>query len=465
MASISSAGIGSGLDVNSIVTQLMAIERQPLTALKTKQTSIQTTVSEYGKVKSAISTLRDAASKLAGSSLWAQTVSSSSDAKAVTSTTNGSVAGTYAVAVQSLASVQTVATGVYPVTTTSPGSGVLRIDMGAWGAGQTSFTGKSPAVSADITIAASDTLADVRDKINAAGVGVTALIMTDSSGSRLLMRSTISGAENGFRTSGIAGLSFDPSAGAAGMTQTQAAADAKATVNGLPVTSTTNAFVNIVDGLSLTLNAVTTAPVNIDVAADKENLKKAITAFADSYTAVMKLIATNTKYDPVTKRGGPLLADSAVSAMQTQMRSLVGDVSGASSVFSRLSDVGLQIQTDGSMTVNATKLDSALVNLPELKKAFSNSDVLNPANNGFAKKFKTLNDAMLSSDGSLASRTDGLGTQLTRNQRSQDDMNVRLAGIEKRLRAQYNALDSRMAELSGRSGLVSQQIASYNNQR
>ena len=461
MATISSAGIGSGLDVNSIVTQLMAIERQPLNALQTKATSIQTTVSEYGKVKSAISTLRDAASKLASASQWAQTVSTSSNPAAVTSTTNGSVAGTYAVAVQSLASVQTVATGVYPTTTSTPGSGVLTIDMGAWGAGQTSFTGKSPAVTASIPIAASDTLTDVRDKINAAGVGVTALIMTDSSGSRLLMRSNVSGAENGFRSSGVAGLNFNPPGGA-GMTQTQAAADAKATVNGLPVTSSTNVFANIVDGLSLTLNAVTTAAVNVDVVADKDSFKKAITAFADSYTAVMKLIATDTKFDPVTRRGGPLLADSAVTTMQTQMRSLVGDASGASGVFGRLSDVGLQIQTDGSMTVNATKVDSALVNLTELKKAFSNSDVLNPANNGFAKKFKALNDTMLASDGSLAGKTDGLSTQLTRNQKSQDDLTIRLAGIEKRLRAQYNALDARMGQLNGRSNLVSQQIAAYN---
>lgn len=462
MASISSAGIGSGLDVNSIVTQLMAIERQPLTALQTKQTSIQTTVSEYGKVKSAISSLRDAASKLSGASLWGQTVSTSSNAAAVTSTTNGSVSGTYSVAVQALASAQTVATGVYPATTTRPGSGVLRIEMGAWGAGQTSFTGKAPAVTANISVAASDTLVDVRDKINAAGVGVTALIMTDTTGSRLLMRSNATGAAEGFRTSGIAGLRFDPSTAGANMTQTQTASDAKATVNGLAVTSNTNTFVNIVDGLSLTMNAITTAAVNVDVVADKESLKKALTAFADAYTAVNKLIAADTKYDPVTKKGGPLLADSTVSAMQSQLRSLVGASTGASTVFARLSDVGLQIQTDGSMTVNSTKVDSALVNLIELKKAFSNSDVAVSANDGFGKKFRVLNDRFLAADGGLASRTDGLGTQLTRNQKSQDDMNVRLAGIEKRMRAQYNALDARMAQLTGASSLVSQQIAAYN---
>ena len=75
MATISSAGIGSGLDVNSIITQLMAIEQQPLKALQTKATTIQSTVSEYGKIKSAISTMRDLASKLASTATWAQTTS------------------------------------------------------------------------------------------------------------------------------------------------------------------------------------------------------------------------------------------------------------------------------------------------------------------------------------------------------------------------------------------------------
>ena len=107
---ISSAGIGSGLDVNSIVTQLMAIERQPLTALETKATAIQSTVSEYGKIKSAVSTLRDLASKLASATTWGQTITNSSST-AVAATTNNSAAGSYTVEVQALASVQTIATG------------------------------------------------------------------------------------------------------------------------------------------------------------------------------------------------------------------------------------------------------------------------------------------------------------------------------------------------------------------
>jgi flagellar hook-associated protein 2 len=460
MASVSSAGIGSGLDVNSIITQLMAIEKQPLTALQTKATTIQSTVSEYGKIKSAVSTLRDLSSQLAGSSTWNQTAASSSGT-AVTATTNNSGAATYSVEVQSLASTQTLATGVMPATST-PGAGTLHIELGTWGAGQTSFTPKAGATAIDVAITATDTLAEVRDKINAAGAGVTALVMTDASGSRLLLRSSASGAANAFRTSGIPMLAFDPSAGASTMTQSQTAADAQATVNGLPVTSTTNTLSNIVDGLTLNLAQVTTAPVTVNVVSDTEALKKTLTDFAAAYSAVIKLIATDTKYDATAKKGGILQGDSAAVGLQRQLRSLAGAASGASAVYGHLSDVGLQLQGDGSMTVNASKLANALGNVAEVKKLFSNGSLTDPTLDGFGKRFRVVTDAMLGVDGSLTTRTDGLGQQLQRNQRDQDSLQLRLDGIEKRMRAQYTALDATMAQLNSQSAYVTQQIAAFN---
>ena len=198
------------------------------------------------------------------------------------------------------------------------GGGTLRIELGTWGAGPDQLHRRRPARRAiDIAVAATDTLADIRDKINAAGAGVTALVMTDASGSRLLIRSNATGAANAFRTTvtdddggnadaaGLSALAFDPSAGAAAMTQSQTAADAAATVNGLPVTSTSNTLTNIVDGLTLTLNAETTltGPVTVNVVTDAEALKKTLTDFAAAYTAVVKLIAADTKYDPVAKKG------------------------------------------------------------------------------------------------------------------------------------------------------------------
>jgi len=136
-------------------------------------------------------------------------------------------------------------------------------------------------------------------------------------------------------------------------------------------------------------------------------------------------------------------------------------VSGASATFPHLSDTGLQIQADGSMTVNATKLDSALANLTELKKVFSNSDFTVPSNDGFGKSFRTMTSAMLGIDGSLTTRTDGLGKQLARNQTDQDNLNVRLTGIEARMRAQYTALDTQMATLNSNSSYITQQLASW----
>jgi len=468
MATISSAGIGSGLDVNSIVTQLMAIERQPLTTLQTKATTIQSTVSEYGKIKSTVSTLRDLAAKLANTTTWGQTTSTSSNPAAVSATTSGSAAGTYSVEVQSLASVQTLASGMFAATTATLGGGTINIELGTWGAGQTSFTPKSGVTSLDIVTTATDTLADVRDKINAAGAGVTALIMTDAAGSRLLIRSNSSGAENAFRTTvtgddgtptGLSQLGYGTTTKA--MSQNQTAANAAATINGLAVTSPSNTLANIVDGLTLTLSQVTTSAVNVDVVTDKESLKKTLTEFAAAYTAVVKLIGTDTKYDPVAKKGGILQGDSAAVGLQRQLRTLAGSASGASATFPHLSDTGLQLQADGSMTVNTTKLDSALANLVELKKVFSNSYFTVPGNDGFGKSFRNMTGAMLGIEGALTTRTEGLGKQLTRNQTDQDNLNVRLAGIEKRMRAQYTALDATMAQLNSSSSYITQQLASW----
>lgn len=474
MATISSAGIGSGLDVNSIITQLMAIERQPLEALEKKETTLQTTVSEYGKIKSAISTLRDLSSRLASTTTWAQTTSTS-NSTAVSAASNGSAAGTYSVEVSKLASVQTVATGVVPAGSTL-GSGTLRIELGAWtGTPATTFTPNATATALDVTVAATDTLADIRDKINAAGAGVTALVMNDASGSRLLIRSNATGAANAFRTTvtdddgngsdaaGLSRLAYDPSAAATQMTLSQTAADAAALVNGLPVTSTTNTLTNIVDGLTLTLNAETTltGPATVNVVTDTEALKKTLTDFAAAYSALVKLIATDTKYDPVAKKGAILQGDSAATGMQRQLRTLAGSASAASAVFGHLSDIGLELQADGSMTVNASRLGAALANVAELKKMFSNSSLVDPTLDGFGKRFRSIADSMIGIDGALTTRTDGLNQQLQRNQKDQDALEMRLAAIEKRYRAQYTALDTAMAQLQTQSSYITQQIAAW----
>lgn len=471
MSTISAPGIGSGLDVNSIINQLIAVERIPIDDLQAKNTKIQAQISEYGKLKSAMSALRDASLALTKSDTWGASIGTSSNASAVgVAVKSGAALGNLAVTVQRLASAQSLAGGVMASPTALVGAGTLHIELGAWNADQSAFTPKSGATAVDITVEATDTLAQVRDKINASGAGVTAMILTDAGGSRLIMRSSESGAANAFRTSvvdadganadasGLSALAYDPSAGAAVMSRTEAAGDAEATLNGLPVRSASNTLVDIVDGVTLTLQQVAADPVTIGVVSDKEALKKSVQAFADAYNALSKLLGQELKYDAASDTAGPLQGDSTAVGLQRQLRALVGNASGASTAFTRLSDVGLEMQRDGTLTVNATKLDAAVTNLPEVEKFFANTDLTTPANDGIARQFRLMTDAMLSVDGSIATRTNGLQANVDNNNDQQDRLEIRVAQTEKRLRAQYTALDATMGKMQGLSSYLNQQL-------
>jgi flagellar hook-associated protein 2 len=215
--------------------------------------------------------------------------------------------------------------------------------------------------------------------------------------------------------------------------------------------------------VTLTLNAETPAgAVNVTVAPDNAALKKTLTDFASAYTELARLIAADTKYDATTKKAGPLQGDSAIVGLQTQLRSMIGASSGASSAFARLSDVGFEMQQDGSLTVNTTKLDKAIANLPELRALFSNSSLTDPSLDGFGKRFRVVASDILGIDGSLTSRTDGLNEKLKRNQKQQDRMEERLAATQKRLEKQYSTLDTKLGALNGLSTYVTQQITLWN---
>jgi len=211
--------------------------------------------------------------------------------------------------------------------------------------------------------------------------------------------------------------------------------------------------------VTLTLSKVTDAPVDVSVVQDTEGMKKSVQAFADAYNALATLIAGEVKYDASSKTAGLLQGDSAAVGIQRQMRALVGTASGASTVFTRLSDIGLEMQQDGTLSVNATKLDAAFAKLPELQKFFANSDTLVPANDGIARQFRAMGDAMLGVDGVISTRTDGLNTRIETNQDQQDSLQTRLAQTEQRLRAQYTALDAKLGQLSAISAYVTQQMA------
>jgi flagellar hook-associated protein 2 len=477
-SSISSLGVGSGLDAESIVTKLVALERQPITDLQTAASKIQTKISAYGKIQSALSTLRDASAKLAGVDLWQTTSATSSDASSASiSTSAGAAPGTYAINVSKLATSQSVVSNTALASSSAkPGAGTLTIDLGAWNntAVPPTFGAKAGSTAVNITVAATDTLDDIRNKINSSGAGISASIINDASGARLVMQSSTTGAANGFRvtatdsdgghtdSTGLSALAYDPAHATTGTGRTQEGVDASATINGVTVTSASNTLSNVISGITLTLGKQTTSSVNIVVAQDTAAISKAVTDFATSYSSLASLIQSNIKYDDSTKTAGTLQGDTSAVGLQQQLRSLLGSNLGASSVFGNLSSIGLEMQTTGGLTVNTTKLTSALTNTAELKKFFGNTDNTVTANNGMATQLRTLADNMLSVDGTLTTRTNGLSATLKSNQKKQDDVDSRATLYEKRLRAQYTALDTQMAALTSQSNYVTQMITSLN---
>lgn len=479
-SALNSAGIGSGLDVNGIITKLMSVESAPLTLLQDQATSLNAKLSSFGKLQSYFSTLRDKANALSSTTLWNSTVATSGDSAAVKASTSASTgttatAGSYAVQVNRLATGQTVTSTALPSGGTLS-AGTLTITLGQWTGGSppTGFDAKADTTPVTVNIAAGETsLSAVRDKINAAGAGVVASIVTDSAGSRLSIRSRETGAENAFRieasetsddgdaATGLSALGYDASAASSSMTRTVEAANAEASINGIAVSSASNTLDNVVDGLTLTLQKTTSTAVNVDVAADSASIKTAITDFVTAFNAVASFIRTSTAYDADKKVAGDLQGDSGTVAIQSQLRAVINEGSSASSVFGRLSDIGIAMKADGTLDTSATKLDNALGNLGELKKVLV-ADGATSAASGFVRRFKTLADASLGSDGVFDSRTAGLRSSVDRNSKSQEAMQTRLSLTEARLRKQYTSLDTTMSQMSSLSSYISQQVAQFN---
>jgi flagellar hook-associated protein 2 len=483
--SISSAGIGSGLDVKSIITSLMAVESQPLTLLQQKASSVQTEISAVGQIQSLTSTLSDKAHALSSSTLWTQTTSSSADTTAVTAdTSNGTAAaGDYSVSVQQMAQGQTVTSSAAAGSTLS--AGTITIQLGSYvsdGATPPNVTFQAASSGpVSIPISASKTsLSAIRDEINSYNAGVQASIITDANGSRLSLRSTNTGAANGFQitttetaddgnpATGLSALNFDGSTGATNsqMGLNQSALNAKATVNGISIESASNKLSNISDGLSLTLLRKTDTPVDVTVSTDTASMQKAITDFVSAYSSLQSYISLQTKYDASTavaagtsRQDGPLQGDPSIVGFQNQLRAVVTTTSTTSSMFSRLSDIGIAVQKDGTLSIaNQNKLTSALSHPDELSKLFTTYGTTSE-NTGIAQRFASLADKANATDGSLFSRTAGLKGELSRNQQQQDDMQTHLDATQARLTAQYQALDTTMSKMNALSSYVSQQVA------
>ena len=477
MATLSSAGIGSGLDVSSLVDKLVAIERAPIDSLQNKTAAIQTKLSSFGLLSSYLSNLGDIASRLAAPDFWTQTTAASADAATVgASATAGAAAGTYSVAVTQLAQAQALASKPYPSSAASVGTGSLHIELGSWNDAGSAFTADAAKPAVDIVIGpGDDSLEAIRSKINAAGAGVTASIVTDSGGARLVLRSNATGSSGAVRITatdddgntadagGLSALSYDPAVASSGLAQTQRAQDARATVNGLAVGSASNTLAGVVEGVTLTLGRVSSAPVDVTVALDTAAQRTAVKAFVQAFGDINGYIAGQTKYDPVTKKAAALQGDRATLSLQGTLRNLLQGANSASGSYSRLSDIGIEAQKDGSYAVNDARLTAALAKPAELARLFAARPAdaaASVSSQGYAVRAKALAVQVSGNDGLVTSAARGLRDSIARNTAAQQTLETRVAQTKARLTRQYSSLDTTISQISASNSQLTQSLSS-----
>lgn len=382
---ISAAGVGSNLDVNGIVSQLMSIERQPLTLLNTKEAGFQAQLSAYGSLRSALSTFQTAVAALSDPAKFQASSATSSDLSILTAGAGqAAAAGTYTVNVTQLAQAQSLVALGQASAGASIGSGTtttLTFQFGSITGGTllngvysgATFTQDGAASSGTVTIDnTNNSLAGIRDAINAAGIGVTASIIKDGGAApyRLVLQNVDSGQTSSMKitVSGDAtlqGLLAYDAGGTQNLTQTTTAQDAQLTINGVSLTSASNALTDALEGVTLTL--AKTGSAKVTVAADTSAVKTAVQGLVKAYNDFNSTLTDLTKFDAAGNSSGVLIGDSTARAVQTQIRNtLTGALSGlGGSQLTVLSQVGLTFQRNGTLALDSTKLSQALANDPQ----------------------------------------------------------------------------------------------------
>lgn len=464
MAGISSPGVGSGLNVQEIVSQMMSLERRPLQLLQVKASGIDTKISSFGQIKSAMSALHEAARNLTSVDTWRSKQITTGDKTAVTgAATSTAAAANFSLEVQSLARGQSLASGTFASGATMGAAGQITLQKGRWDASGTGFTaGSSGPVT--ISISATDTLSDVAAKITQSGSGITAMVVKGAQGDQLLVRGSETGADNGFSMTAsgggaLSGLTHDQNGQA--MTRT-AAADAQFTIDGLAVTSATNTVQDVVPGVTLNLLKTTTAPVEVSVGVDKDALKDKIKAFQEAFNKVNSLLGSLSTYDAGKKSGeqAPLLGDSVVRGLQNALRGLVQQTLGDGS---SLSSIGLEMKLDGgmrnpSLTLDTKKLDAALNDPAKLEKLLAGDGTTE----GLISRVRDFAFAANSVDGDISTRAKGLESTKKSNQNAMEAMDMRLQQRQANMLKQYQALDAKMAGMSSLGSFISAQVGQWN---
>ncbi len=453
---ISSAGIGSNIDVNSLVSQLLALERRPLDRLYQRKDQYNAELSAYGVISSSLSAFQSAVAALKSSTDFNVFSAAAGDSSYLTVTADSAAtAGNHTVSIIQLAQSQKLFSSTFAdTTTTTVGTGTLTIANGA----------SSFAITIDGT---NNTLDGIVNAVNAqsSNFGVSASIVNDGTGYRLLFSPnetgtafaltvgvTDTGDGNNTDTNGLSRLSY--TAGGYVLDQTQEAKNAILTVDGLAnINSASNTVTGVIQGVTLDLKTATGSGVSttVDVSVDSSAIKDKINTLITSYN---KLITDINTYH---KKGGELESDNTLITLQSQLVNIFNTPAAISgNAYSSLAEIGLTIQVDGTLSLNSTDFDGALAaNFNDVVKLFSEGT------QGFAQRFYNEATSLLQSDGVIDSKNDGINAQLESLDTRIDQFEIRLTSVEARLRKQFSALDSLLGTLRSTSSLLSGRIGIF----
>jgi flagellar hook-associated protein 2 len=482
MSGIALSGIFSGLDTNTMITQLMNIERTNYNKLDARKTDYTNEQGLFRTINTKLSTLRDAAFDLTMSYNFKLTSAKSSDEKVLTLTADsGAATGTYAVNVTQLAQSHIIRTDTIALDGNKL-TGLIGNNI--------TIGGKSITVSGGsaATPTNKDVLYSLKDAINGAKAGVKAsIVQTDDTHATLVLTTEKSGLGNAM----VYGAGSGSQIGIAGDTTTlqtlglfnsdgtiknevQAAQDAKITINGIDITSSSNTIQNAIENVTLTL--VGKGDSTVTVATDADKVADKVQAFVDAYNAVIDAINSARNYQDADKRN-PLQADSTLNSLQSQLstwfNAQVGADQGAGAATSSfdyryLFQVGLEVDKDatnademtGKISFDRDKFKSALADNPDaVYQLFAYNGTADNKTSGIAQLFNTnLNSWTSSVDGIIKSKLDGYDSEISFISDQMAQMDVRLQMKEDALRKQFTDMETALAGLQNQQSWLSSQL-------
>lgn len=447
---IVSTGIGSGLNIESLVTQLMQAESTPLTQLQAKESSYKSKLSAFGTLKSAISSFQTAVKSVTGTSLAALTAASRDETimKASTPAGGGATAGSYAIEVSKLATNDKLSSaGIDPTKIFSPANSSMTITVGS---------GKPVNIPLD-----DFSLSGLASAINGADAGVTATVINDGTMNHLVVAAKDTGSANTVKIAATGDVAqfdnTDPKTTT--MSWQQKAGDAEFTVDGMKVVKPSNTVTDAIKGVTLNLAKTNVgAAVNVTIAKDSDTIKKNVQGLIDAYNKIASTVNNLTSYNTSTKTGAVLNGDSSARGILTQLRSELGKATSDAGDLKNLSDIGIVFQRDGTLMLEKPdKLQKAIdTNFDNLSKLFSSTS-------GVGTRLTALTTDMLGSKGVIQTRTDGINDTLKRMSDQESTIQDRLTQTEARYRKQFNALDTSMANMKSTSNYLATQLASLSS--